>query len=314
MEKILITGGAGFIGSNLCRSLLREYEVVCIDDFSSGRKENIEDLEERDNFNLIEHNVIKPLDNFKDELKGVKFIFHLASRASPNDYQEFPLHTLLTNSRGTHNMLELSKENNARFLFASTSEVYGEPLEHPQKESYRGNVNPIGPRACYDESKRLGETLTFIYHREYDLDSRVVRIFNTYGPGMKSDDGRVVSNFITQALKNKPITVYGDGSQTRSFCYISDMVEGIKRAMFYEKTKGEVINLGNPEEFTIIELAHLIRELTDSKSEIVFQNLPEDDPHRRNPDISKAERLLNWKPEVSLEEGLKKTIEYFRMG
>lgn len=312
MENVLVTGGAGFIGSHLCRSLLEEYEVVCIDDFSSGRRENIKTLEEKDNFNLIEHNVIESLYDLRGDLKGVKFIFHLASRASPNDYQKFPLHTIMTNSQGTYNMLELSRENNARFLFASTSEVYGDPLEHPQKESYRGNVNPIGPRSCYDESKRLGETLTFTYLREYNLDSRIVRIFNTYGPGMKSDDGRVVSNFITQALKNKPITVYGDGSQSRSFCYISDMIEGIKRAMFYEKTKGQVINLGNSEEFTIIELAHLVCKLTNSKSEIVFQNLPEDDPYRRDPDISKAERLLNWKPYVDLEYGLKETIDYFR--
>ncbi|MEA3255860.1 MAG: UDP-glucuronic acid decarboxylase family protein [Candidatus Altiarchaeota archaeon] len=308
MEKILVTGGAGFIGGNLCRSLLERYEVVCMDDFSSGRRENISDLEERDNFQLIKHNVIEPV----PDLKGLNYIFHLASRASPDDYQNYPLHTLLTNSWGTLNMLELSRVNNAGFLFASTSEVYGEPLEHPQNESYRGNVNPIGLRACYDESKRIGETLSFIYLRKYNLDVRVVRIFNTYGPGMKSDDGRVVSNFITQALKNKPLTVYGDGSQTRSFCYISDMVEGIEKAMFHEKTKGEVINLGNPEEFTVMELAQRVQELTASGSEIVFQNLPEDDPSRRNPDISKAKRLLNWNPQVGLEEGLKKTIEYLR--
>jgi nucleoside-diphosphate-sugar epimerase len=307
MEKILVTGGAGFIGGNLCRSLLERYEVVCMDDFSSGRKNNISDLVERDNFQLIKHNVIEPV----HDLKGLKYIFHLASRASPDDYQNYPLHTLLTNSQGTLNMLELSRVNNAVFLFASTSEVYGEPLEHPQNESYRGNVNPIGLRACYDESKRIGETLSFIYLRKYNLDVRVVRIFNTYGPGMKSDDGRVVSNFITQALKNKPLTVYGDGSQTRSFCYISDMVEGLERAMFHEKTEGEVINLGNPEEFTVMELAQRVQELTASGSEIVFQNLPEDDPSRRNPDISKAKRLLNWNPRVGLEEGLKKTIEYF---
>lgn len=303
-----MTGGAGFIGGNLCRSLLERYEVVCMDDFSSGRRDNISDLEERDNFQLIKHNVIEPV----PDLRGLKYVFHLASRASPDDYQSYPLHTLLTNSQGTLNMLELSRVNNAGFLFASTSEVYGEPLEHPQNESYRGNVNPIGLRACYDEGKRIGETLSFIYLRKYNLDVRVVRIFNTYGPGMKSDDGRVVSNFISQALENKPLTVYGDGSQTRSFCYISDMVEGIEKAMFHEKTKGEVINLGNPEEFTVMELAQRVQELTASGSEIVFQNLPEDDPSRRNPDISKAKRLLNWNPQVGLEEGLKKTIEYLR--
>ena len=303
-----MTGGAGFIGGNLCRSLLERYEVVCMDDFSSGRRDNISDLEERDNFQLIKHNVIEPV----PDLRGLKYVFHLASRASPDDYQSYPLHTLLTNSQGTLNMLELSRVNNAGFLFASTSEVYGEPLEHPQNESYRGNVNPIGLRACYDEGKRIGETLSFIYLRKYNLDVRVVRIFNTYGPGMKSDDGRVVSNFISQALENKPLTVYGDGSQTRSFCYISDMVEGIEKAMFHEKTKGEVINLGNPEEFTVMELAQRVQELTASGSEIVFQNLPEDDPSRRNPDISKAKSLLNWNPQVGLEEGLKKTIEYLR--
>lgn len=307
MDRVLVTGGAGFVGSNLCRSLLEEYEVVCMDDFSSGKRGNIGDLEGESNFQLIEHNVIEPV----HDLRGIDCIFHLASRASPDDYQNYPLHTLLTNSQGTRNMLELSRMNNARFLFASTSEVYGEPLEHPQNESYRGNVNPIGLRACYDESKRIGETLTFIYLRKYNLDARVVRIFNTYGPGMKPDDGRVVSNFITQALTNKPLTIYGDGSQTRSFCYISDMVEGIKKAMSCVKTKGEVINLGNPEEFTVMELAQQVQELTGSVSEIVFRNLPEDDPSRRNPDISKAKRLLNWNPGVGLEEGLRKTVEYF---
>ena len=311
-KKALVAGGAGFIGSNLCRSLLGEYEVVCVDDLSSGRKKNVEELLERGDFTFIKHNIIEPMDGTAKDVGNVEYIFHLASRASPLDYQSEPLHTLFSNSQGTYNLLSLAKEKKARFLFASTSEVYGEPLEHPQKETYRGNVNTLGVRACYDESKRIGETLTFIYLREYALDARVIRIFNTYGPGMKADDGRVVSNFITQALKGEDLTVYGDGSQTRSFCYVSDMVEGIKRAMFCEGTTGEVINLGNPKEFTVLKLANTVKKLTGAKSKITFKELPEDDPYRRKPDISKAEKILKWKPQVGLEVGLKRTIEYFR--
>ncbi|MEM2918359.1 MAG: UDP-glucuronic acid decarboxylase family protein [Candidatus Altiarchaeota archaeon] len=308
METCLVSGGAGFIGSWLCEYLLREYRIICIDDLSSGNEKNILVLKKNKNFKFFKHNIIKKL-----KISGkINYVFHLASRASPIDYQTYPIHTMLTNSFGTYNMLNLAKEKKARFLFSSTSEVYGDPVEHPQKESYYGNVNPIGIRACYDESKRFSEALTMTFMREFSVDVRIVRIFNTYGPRMKEDDGRVISNFITQALKGKEITVYGNGSQTRSFCYISDMVEGITKAMFSDKASGEVINLGNPNEFKILELAKLVRKLTNSRSKIIFRDLPEDDPKRRCPNIDKARRLLNWKPKVSLEEGLKKTIQYFK--
>jgi UDP-glucuronate decarboxylase len=312
MEKVLVSGGAGFIGSNLCRSLLHDFNVVCIDDFSSGRRSNADDLKKNSNYMLLEHDIIKPLDCSKDSLEGIDYIFHLASRASPNDYQSNPLHTLLSNTQGTMNLLELCRKTGAKFLFASTSEVYGDPLEHPQKETYRGNVNPSGIRACYDESKRLGETLTYLYLREYGVDARAIRIFNTYGPGMKAEDGRVVSNFIVQALKGEDITIYGDGSQTRSFCYVSDMVEGIMKALFCSGTKGETINLGNPDEFTIKELSEIVKEMIDTDSKVVYRKLPEDDPRNRNPDITKAKRLLQWTPKVALRDGLKETISYFR--
>lgn len=311
METCLVTGGAGFIGSFLCESLIEEkFKVICADDFSSGRKENLSFFlkREKNNFKFVKHDVIKPL-NLKDK---IDFIFHLASRASPIDYQSYPLHTLLTNSLGTYNLLELSRKNNSKFLLASTSEIYGDPLEHPQKETYWGNVNPVGIRACYDESKRFSESLTMTFFREYSLNARIIRIFNTYGPRMKKDDGRVVSNFIVQSLKGEAITIYGDGSQTRSFCYISDMVKGIKKGMFSENTKGEIINLGNPKEFTINELANLIKKLTNSKSKVIFKKLPEDDPKRRSPDITKAKKILNWEPKIELEEGLKETIKYFK--
>ncbi len=306
MENVIVTGGAGFIGSHLCESLLSKYKVICIDDLSSGKRENIEDIDK--NLEFIQHNVIEPL-NF--DIGEISYIFHLASRASPIDYGKFPVHTLRTNSEGTYNMLELARKKDAKFLFASTSEIYGNPLEHPQKETYFGNVNPIGVRACYDEGKRFGETITSTYVREYGLDARIVRIFNTYGPKMRPDDGRVVSNFIVQALRNEPLTVYGDGSQTRSFCYISDMVEGIKKALFTKNSRGKVINLGNPNEFTIIELAKIVKKLSNSGSEIVFRELPEDDPQRRKPDITLAIKLLNWRPMVDLKDGLRRTIEYF---
>jgi UDP-glucuronate decarboxylase len=312
MEKVLVAGGAGFIGSNLCKSLLKNHSVVCMDDFSSGRKTNVQELLSQENFSLIEHNVIDPLDSLEGKLDAIDYVFHLASRASPEDYQSKPMHTLLSNSQGTMNLLDYCKKNGSKFLFASTSEVYGDPLEHPQKETYRGNVNTTGIRACYDESKRIGETITSIYLRECNVDARIIRIFNTYGPAMKSNDGRVVSNFITQALQGQDITIYGDGSQTRSFCYVSDMVKGIKEAMFRPGTKGEIINLGNPVEFTIKELADIVKEMTDSDSMIVYKKLPEDDPCKRKPDIIKALRLLEWTPMVKLREGITETIEYFR--
>lgn len=308
METCLVSGGAGFIGSWLCESLLKDFRVICLDDLSSGNEKNISTLRKDKNFKFFKHNIIKPL----KISEKVNYIFHLASRASPIDYQAYPIHTMLTNSIGTYNMLNIAKEKKARFLFSSTSEVYGDPIEHPQKESYWGNVNPIGIRACYDESKRFSEALTMTFMREFSIEVRIVRIFNTYGPRMKEDDGRVISNFITQALKGKAITVYGNGSQTRSFCYISDMVDGIIKAMFSDKAMGEVINLGNPNEFEILELANLVKKLTNSRSKIIFKDLPEDDPKRRCPNIDKAKRLLNWEPKISLEKGLKRTIQYFK--
>ncbi len=244
-------------------------------------------------------------------------MFHLASPASPNkksekSYIRFPLETLLANSQGTHKLLEFAKKHSASFLFTSTSEIYGDPLVSPQREDYFGNVNPVGVRSVYDEAKRFGESITMAYVRKFDLDARIIRVFNTYGPFMQKDDGRVVSNFITQAIENKPITIFGDGTQTRSFCYVDDMVDGIKKAMFSENTKGEVINLGNPEERTISELATIIKKQTESGSEITHEELPEDDPKQRKPDIEKAKRLLKWNPEVDITEGLQKTIDYFK--
>lgn len=313
MQKVLVTGGAGFIGSHLCRSLLEDgYEVICVDNLITGNKKNIDGLLSNPNFSSVEADVCVDLSNQLTNLP-INYIFHLASPASPIDYQDFPEETLLVNSTGTLNMLALSKQTNAKFLFASTSETYGDPLEHPQKESYRGNVNTFGPRACYDESKRFGETATYIYLNNHGVDARIVRIFNTYGPNMQKDDGRVVSNFINWALKNQDIKIDGDGSQTRSFCYVSDLVDGIKKAMFEDETKGEIFNLGNPDEFTIKELSEKIIELTGSTSEIVYsKEFRIDDPMRRKPDITKAKNILNWEPKVKLPEGLQKTIEYYK--
>lgn len=310
MAKIaLVTGGAGFIGSHLCNALIKKgYKVICVDNLITGSRENIKHLRQNKNFEFIK----KDIANGRLNVSKVDHIYHLASPASPIDYQNYPEETALTNSVGTINILTLARKTGARFLLASTSEIYGDPLKHPQKETYWGNVNSFGPRSCYDESKRFAETVTYIYLRKYALDARVVRIFNTYGPRMQRDDGRVISNFINQAIEGKPLTVYGDGSQTRSFCYISDMVEGIYGAMFEKGTKGEIFNLGNPEEYSVINLAHKIKKLTGSKSKIVFSALPPDDPMQRQPDISKAKKLLNWSPKVSLTEGLKKTIEYYK--
>lgn len=305
--KILVTGGAGFIGSHLCDRLLKEgLEVVCLDNLLTGSERNIKHLVGNNKFEFVKADVIEPTDLVVD------CIFHLASPASPVDYQNYPEETLLANSEGTLNMLKLAFKNKAKILIASTSEVYGDPKEHPQKETYWGNVNSFGPRACYDESKRFAEAATYIYLNKYGVDARLVRIFNTYGPRMQKDDGRVISNFINQAIGEKPLTVYGKGNQTRSFCFVSDLVEGIYRAMFTEGTRGEVINLGNPEEYKIIDLADKIKKLTNSNSEIVFDDLPPDDPTQRQPDISKAKKLLNWEPRVSVDEGLLKTIEYYK--
>ena len=304
--KALVTGGAGFLGSHLCDLLLEKgHEVVCVDNLITGNEQNIAHINQ-DGFSYIRHDVSKPL-----YLKGkIDLIFHLASPASPIDYMELPIQTLKVGALGTHNMLGLAKEKNARFLLASTSEVYGDPLVNPQSEEYWGNVNPVGPRGVYDESKRFAEAITMAYHRYHGIDTRIVRIFNTYGPRMRMNDGRVVPNFIKQALCGEDITVYGDGSQTRSFCYASDEVEGIFRLMNSDYVLP--VNIGNPEEHTILEFARIILELTGSNSRIIFKDLPVDDPKQRRPDITKAKKILKWEPEVSLEQGLKRTIEYFR--
>jgi nucleoside-diphosphate-sugar epimerase len=290
---------------------------VCIDNLLTGSIDNIKDLLCKGQFHFIQADVTTFTAKQLVDVQKIDFVFHLASPASPNahsprSYLAYPMETLLVNSQGTKNMLDLAQSFSAKFLFTSSSEIYGDPLVSPQKESYFGNVNPNGVRSVYDEGKRFGEAITMAYVRKYNLDARVVRIFNTYGPFMQPDDGRVVSNFITQALEKKPLTVFGDGSQTRSFCFVDDMVEGIIRAMFTKGTKGEVFNLGNPDERTISELAKLILKLTNSSSQIVYEKLPVDDPRRRNPDITKARNYLHWSPKVSLEEGLQKTINFFR--
>jgi len=307
MKKILITGGAGFIGSHLCKKLLDEgNDVLCIDNYFTGCKENISSLFDNPYFEVIRHDICFPLYVEVDE------IYNLACPASPIHYQHDPVQTTKTSVHGAINMLGLAKRINARILQASTSEVYGDPECHPQEESYWGNVNPIGPRSCYDEGKRCAETLFFDYHRQHELDIKVVRIFNTYGPNMHPNDGRVVSNFIMQALQNIDITVYGDGSQTRSFCYIDDLVNGMVKMMNSSKNITGPINLGNPTEYKIVELANAIIKLTNSKSKIILKPLPTDDPLRRKPDISSAKENIDWEPNVSLDDGLKQTIEYFQ--
>jgi len=304
--KILVTGGAGFIGSNLCERLVTDgHEVVCVDNLFTGSKANVEHLIRNPNFTFHEHDVQEPIDGRFDR------IYNLACPASPPHYQYDPVETVRTNVLGMINSLELAKRTGARILQASTSEIYGDPLVHPQTEDYWGNVNPISKRACYDEGKRCAETLCFDYHREHKIDIRVIRIFNTYGPRMAQNDGRVVSNFILQALRGEPITVYGDGSFTRSFQYVDDLVEGMVRMMEVEEFTGPV-NIGNPGEFTIKELADLVIELTGSSSEITYLDPVSDDPKQRQPDISLAKEKLGWEPKVPLREGLKKTIEYFK--
>ena len=306
MRRILVTGGAGFLGSHLCEHLLSGgNDVVCIDNFFSGSKDNIRHLSTQPYFELIRHDVIHPL------FIEVDRIFHLACPASPIHYQHNPIKTVKTNVMGTINMLGLAKRIKARILLASTSEVYGDARVHPQNEGYWGNVNPIGLRSCYDEGKRVAETLMMDYHRQNRVDIRIARIFNTYGPRMALDDGRVVSNFIVQALKGEDLTIYGEGTQTRSFCYVSDLIEALARAMDSEGFPGPM-NIGNPVEFTVLELAEKVLKLTGSKSRIVYKPLPSDDPVRRCPDISLAKSKLGWEPRVGLEEGLGKTIEYFR--
>ncbi|WP_298534951.1 UDP-glucuronic acid decarboxylase family protein [uncultured Methanobrevibacter sp.] len=307
MKTILVCGGAGFIGSNLCSYLLNKGEkVICVDNFSTGNMDNVKDFDSP-SFSIIKHDITEPLEI--DE--SIDEIYNLASIASPPHYLNRPIDTLKTNVIGALNLLELAFENDAKILQTSTSEVYGDPLEHPQKESYRGNVNPIGVRACYDEGKRAAETLFFDFNRIYSTKIKVVRIFNTYGPNMDPYDGRVVSNFIIQSLKGEDITVYGDGSQTRSFCYIDDMIEGLYRMMNSREDFLGPVNLGNPEEFTILDLAQKVIQKTNSESEIIFCPLPSDDPSKRKPDISLAKKELDWEPNVKLDEGLDKTIEYY---
>ncbi|OPX93198.1 MAG: UDP-glucose 4-epimerase [Syntrophorhabdus sp. PtaB.Bin006] len=318
---MLVTGGAGFIGSHLCERLLQDgHEVLCLDNYFTGMKRNVAHLLSNPRFELVTHDVTQPI------LLEVDWIFNLACPASPIHYQYNPVKTTKVNVLGALNMLGLAKRVRARVMQASTSEVYGDPEVHPQKEEYWGSVNPIGIRSCYDEGKRVAETLFFDYLRQNNVDVKVVRIFNTYGPRMRPDDGRVVSNFITQALNNKPITIYGDGTQTRSFCYIDDLIEGMIRMMDYETgeqtrernyTKPYLsglpgpLNLGNPHEVSMRTMADMIVSISKSTSKVVFEDLPEDDPKRRCPDISKAENLLKWKPKVTLDEGLRKTIDYF---
>jgi len=303
--RILVTGGAGFIGSHLCERLLASgHDVLCLDNFFTGSKENISHLLDDHSFELIRHDVIEPI------LLEVDQIYNLACPASPVHYQYNPVKTTKTSVMGIINMIGLAKRVNARILQASTSEVYGDPSVHPQREDYWGNVNCIGPRSCYDEGKRVAETLMMDYHRQNDVDIRIIRIFNTYGPRMAEHDGRVVSNFIVQALRGEDITIYGEGTQTRSFCYVDDLVEGMIRMMNCEDFIGPV-NLGNPDEFTMLELAEEVRAITDSKSKLIFKPLPQDDPTQRQPDISLAVGKLDWKPSIRLKEGLLKTIDYF---
>ena len=304
--RILVSGGAGFLGSHLCEELLNSgHEVLAVDNFYTGKRKNVEHLLNNSRFELLRHDVTFPL------FVEVDGIFNLASPASPKHYQQFPVQTLKTNLVGAINMLGLAKRTGARILQASTSEVYGDPAVSPQKEDYWGNVNPVGIRSCYDEGKRAAESLFFDYHRQFKVDIKVARIFNTYGPRMALDDGRVVSNFIVQALQNQPISMFGDGSQTRAFCFVDDLVNGLSKLFFSENGLMGPVNLGNPIEFSILELAELIIQLTNSNSEILFEPLPSDDPKQRKPDIDLAREKLNWSPKIGLEQGLITSIKYF---
>ena len=314
MQTVLVAGGAGFIGSHLCDRLLKEdFKVVCVDNLLTGLEDNITHLKTNENFQFLNYDITTPL------ISSLKFdaVFHLASPASPNhhspiSYHALPMETMMANTRGTLELLKLAEKNNAKFLYASTSEVYGDPLVHPQGEEYRGNVSTIGPRSIYDEAKRFGETMVAHYWRK-GVDARIARIFNTYGPRMRRDDKRMIIDFINSSLYGKPITIFGDGEQTRSLCYITDTVEGLMRLMFYPNTKTEVVNIGSNEEHTVLQYAIMVKELVGSESEIIHsEGLPKDDPKQRRPDISKAKITINWEPNVNLEDGLKKTIEYFR--
>ena len=307
METAVVTGGAGFLGSYLCEKLLEEgLNVICLDNLLTGNINNISHLAGNENFKFVKHDIT----NYIFLPGKIDYILHFASPASPVDYLQLPIQTLKVGSLGTHKALGLAKEKKARFLLASTSEVYGDPETHPQKEDYWGNVNPIGPRGVYDEAKRFAEAITMAYHRYHNVDTRIVRIFNTFGPRMRANDGRAIPNFITQALNNKPITVYGDGSQTRSFCYISDQVDGIFKLLM--TMENDPVNIGNPEEIPVVDIAKEIIELTKSKSKTIFEELPENDPKVRQPDITRAKEILKWEPKVSRIDGLKKTVEYFK--
>jgi UDP-glucuronate decarboxylase len=308
-KTALVTGGAGFLGSWMCEVLTsQKARVICLDNLSSGLKANIEQLLQNDNFQFMERDITEPL-YIKDR---VDLVLHLASRASPFEFEHFPLEILRANTLGTVNALEIAREHKSVFLFASTSETYGNPSLVPTPESYYGNVNAIGPRGCYDESKRCGEAYVVAYRKQYDLDIRIARIFNTYGPRIRPDGiyGRAIPRFISQALEGEPITVFGDGKQTRSFCYVTDQIEGLLRLALFEKARGQVINIGNDEEITVIDLAKMIKSITGSSSSITFGPLPQDDPQRRCPDITKAKQVLGWRPKVKLEDGLKKTIKW----
>ena len=310
MKTILVTGGCGFLGSNMCKHLVKKGEnVICVDNLYTGYENNISELLEYKNFHFIKHDIIISFDDKLDKYK-IDEIYNFACPASPPKYQKDPIYTLQVNFQGLLNLLELAKKNNSKILQTSTSEIYGEPEITPQNEEYRGNVNNIGIRSCYDEGKRVAETLMMDYHKQYNIDTRIVRIFNTYGPNMDKDDGRVVSNFINQCLENRDITLYGDGNQTRSFCYVDDQIEGIIKLMNSDYVYP--INIGNPYEITVSELANKIIELTDSTSKLVYMPLPQDDPTNRRPDIKKAIEILKWEPLYCLEDGLKKTIDYFR--
>jgi UDP-glucuronate decarboxylase len=309
MKNVVVTGGAGFLGSHLCDYLLNKGgKVICIDNLFTGSMNNISHLLKNPNFKFINHDIIDPI--YLDDVQ-IHQIYNLACPASPVQYQVNPVRTIKANTIGVINVLGLAKKHRARILQASTSEIYGDPLVHPQTESYRGNVNTIGPRACYDEGKRVAETLFFDYHRQHKLEIRVMRIFNTYGPRMAENDGRVVSNFILQALKDEPITIYGDGTQTRSFCYVDDLIDGMHRLMNKDDFLGPV-NVGNPNEINLLELAKRIIGIAGAKSKLIFKELPEDDPRQRNPDISLAKKVLGWEPKISLDEGLGKTVKYFK--
>ncbi|MCK5023526.1 MAG: SDR family oxidoreductase [Candidatus Aenigmarchaeota archaeon] len=308
-KNVLVTGGAGFIGSHICERLLKNKNTVfCVDNLVTGTKDNVKLFLKDPNFTFIEQDVSKHPIEIDHK---IDYIFHLASPASPVDYQKYPIETMMVNSIGTLNVLNFAKKKGATLLFSSTSEVYGDPQKHPQSEDYWGNVNTMGPRSCYDESKRFAEALTFSYHQLYGIDVKIARIFNTYGPRMRANDGRAIPNFVSQSLAGRPVTVYGDGKQTRSFCYISDMVNGLI-TLIESKYSGEPFNIGNPDERKIVKVAEMVQEITETKSKIVFKPLPKDDPAKRRPDIKKSLSKLRWEPKIGFSDGLKLTIDYFR--